>query len=93
MWSLYFFKLFSSENYSDDFEDEEDIDAPLPTKDGETNCKENPISEKTKAPKQVGMHQLYIWQFRNLFHYLSWQHLKSLKYEESFIVLLIAVTF
>lgn len=53
MWSLYFFKLFSSENYSDDFEDEEDIDAPLPTKDGETNCKENPISEKTKAPKQV----------------------------------------
>uniref|UniRef100_A0A9L0SGV0 Centrosomal protein of 162 kDa n=1 Tax=Equus caballus TaxID=9796 RepID=A0A9L0SGV0_HORSE len=40
------------ENYSDDFEDEEDIDAPLPTKDGETNCKENPISEKTKAPKQ-----------------------------------------
>ncbi|XP_044613171.2 centrosomal protein of 162 kDa isoform X4 [Equus asinus] len=41
-----------AENYSDDFEDEEDIDAPLPTKDGETNCKENPISEKTKAPKQ-----------------------------------------
>uniref|UniRef100_A0ABI7X9Z4 Centrosomal protein of 162 kDa n=1 Tax=Felis catus TaxID=9685 RepID=A0ABI7X9Z4_FELCA len=40
-----------AENYSDDFEDEEDIDAPLTTKE-ETNSKENPKSEKIHVPKQ-----------------------------------------
>ncbi|XP_058422671.1 centrosomal protein of 162 kDa [Diceros bicornis minor] len=40
-----------AENYSDDFEDE-DIDAPLTTKDEETNSKENPESEEINAPKQ-----------------------------------------
>lgn len=58
MWSLYFFKLFSSENYSDDFEDE-DIDAPLTTKDEETNSKENFKSEKTNAPKQVYINYIF----------------------------------
>ncbi|XP_012624615.1 centrosomal protein of 162 kDa [Microcebus murinus] len=41
-----------AENYSDDFEDEEDIDAPLTTKDEKTHCKENLKSEKINAPKQ-----------------------------------------
>ncbi|XP_053458576.1 centrosomal protein of 162 kDa isoform X2 [Nycticebus coucang] len=41
-----------AENYSDDFEDEEDVDAPLTTKDEETSCKENPKSEKTPADRQ-----------------------------------------
>lgn len=41
-----------AENYSDDFEDEEDIHAPLTTKDEETNSNENPKSEKINAPKQ-----------------------------------------
>ncbi|XP_040330019.1 centrosomal protein of 162 kDa isoform X4 [Herpailurus yagouaroundi] len=40
-----------AENYSDDFEDEEDIDAPLTTNE-ETNSKENPKSEKIHVPKQ-----------------------------------------
>ncbi|XP_047590023.1 centrosomal protein of 162 kDa isoform X3 [Lutra lutra] len=40
-----------AENYSDDFEDEEDIDAPLATQE-ETNTKENPKSEKLHIPKQ-----------------------------------------
>ncbi|KAM7135985.1 centrosomal protein of 162 kDa isoform 1-T2 [Molossus nigricans] len=39
-------------NYSDDFEDEEDIGAPLTTKDEETNSKESSKSEKINAPKQ-----------------------------------------
>uniref|UniRef100_H0XKJ7 Centrosomal protein of 162 kDa n=1 Tax=Otolemur garnettii TaxID=30611 RepID=H0XKJ7_OTOGA len=41
-----------AENYSDDFEDEEDVDAPLTTKDEETSCKENPQSEKRNTDKQ-----------------------------------------
>ncbi|KAM9666279.1 centrosomal protein of 162 kDa [Trichechus inunguis] len=41
-----------AENYSDDFEDEEDTNAPLTTKDEETHSKENPQSEKTNVPKQ-----------------------------------------
>ncbi|XP_036173217.1 centrosomal protein of 162 kDa isoform X2 [Myotis myotis] len=45
-------KLELAENYSDDFEDEEDIDGPLTTKDEETNSKENSKSEKISAPKQ-----------------------------------------
>ncbi|XP_068407630.1 centrosomal protein of 162 kDa isoform X2 [Eschrichtius robustus] len=40
-----------AENYSDDFEDEEDIDAPLTRKE-ETNSKENSKSEKINVPKQ-----------------------------------------
>ncbi|XP_059797699.1 centrosomal protein of 162 kDa isoform X2 [Balaenoptera ricei] len=40
-----------AENYSDDFEDEEDIDAPLTPKE-ETNSKENSKSEKINVPKQ-----------------------------------------
>uniref|UniRef100_A0A8C7AGR0 Centrosomal protein of 162 kDa n=1 Tax=Neovison vison TaxID=452646 RepID=A0A8C7AGR0_NEOVI len=40
-----------AENYSDDFEGEEDIDAPLATQE-ETNTKENPKSEKLHIPKQ-----------------------------------------
>ncbi|XP_008578336.1 PREDICTED: centrosomal protein of 162 kDa [Galeopterus variegatus] len=40
------------ENYSDDFEDEEDIDAPLITNDVETHSKENLKSEKINVPKQ-----------------------------------------
>ncbi|XP_045862638.1 centrosomal protein of 162 kDa isoform X2 [Meles meles] len=40
-----------AENYSDDFEGEEDIDAPLTTQE-ETNTKENPKSEKQHIPKQ-----------------------------------------
>nr|XP_025717855.1 centrosomal protein of 162 kDa isoform X1 [Callorhinus ursinus] len=40
-----------AENYSDDFEGEEDIDAPLTTQE-ETNTKENPKSEKLHVPKQ-----------------------------------------
>ncbi|XP_072592685.1 centrosomal protein of 162 kDa isoform X10 [Vulpes vulpes] len=39
------------ENYSDDFEGEEDVDAPLTTQE-ETNSKENPQSEKQHVPKQ-----------------------------------------
>uniref|UniRef100_A0A8C2QU72 Centrosomal protein of 162 kDa n=1 Tax=Capra hircus TaxID=9925 RepID=A0A8C2QU72_CAPHI len=42
----------SGENYSDDFEEEEDTDAPLTPK-GETKSKENSQSEKTNVPKQV----------------------------------------
>ena len=53
MWFLYFKKFFFSENYTDDFEDEEDIDAPLTTKDEETNSKENPESQKINESKQV----------------------------------------
>lgn len=49
---VFFKKLFSSENYSDDFEDEEDVDAPLTLK-GETKSKEDSQSEKTNVPKQV----------------------------------------
>ncbi|EPQ10032.1 Protein QN1 like protein [Myotis brandtii] len=45
-------KFELAENYSDDFEDEEDIDGPLTTKDEETNSKENSKSEKINAPKQ-----------------------------------------
>ncbi|XP_069344429.1 centrosomal protein of 162 kDa [Eulemur rufifrons] len=41
-----------AENYSDDFEDEEDVDAPLTTKDKKTHCKENLKSENINAPKQ-----------------------------------------
>lgn len=41
-----------AENYSDDFEDEEDIDGPLTTKGEETNSRENSKSEKINAPKQ-----------------------------------------
>ncbi|XP_066867509.1 centrosomal protein of 162 kDa isoform X1 [Kogia breviceps] len=40
-----------AENYSDDFEDEEDIDAPLTPKE-ETNSKENSKSVKINVPKQ-----------------------------------------
>uniref|UniRef100_A0A8D1D7P1 Centrosomal protein of 162 kDa n=1 Tax=Sus scrofa TaxID=9823 RepID=A0A8D1D7P1_PIG len=40
-----------AENYSDDFEDEEDVDAPLTPKE-ETYSKENPKSEKICVPKQ-----------------------------------------
>uniref|UniRef100_A0A8I3NPN9 Centrosomal protein of 162 kDa n=1 Tax=Canis lupus familiaris TaxID=9615 RepID=A0A8I3NPN9_CANLF len=40
-----------AENYSDDFEGEEDIDAPLTTQE-ETHSKENPQSEKQHVPKQ-----------------------------------------
>ncbi|XP_044931803.1 centrosomal protein of 162 kDa isoform X2 [Mustela putorius furo] len=40
-----------AENYSDDFEGEEDTDAPLATQE-ETNTKENPKSEKLHIPKQ-----------------------------------------
>ncbi|XP_005684776.2 PREDICTED: centrosomal protein of 162 kDa isoform X1 [Capra hircus] len=40
-----------AENYSDDFEEEEDTDAPLTPK-GETKSKENSQSEKTNVPKQ-----------------------------------------
>ncbi|XP_059971144.1 centrosomal protein of 162 kDa isoform X3 [Mesoplodon densirostris] len=40
-----------AENYSDDFEDEEDVDAPLTPKE-ETNSKENSKSEKINVPKQ-----------------------------------------
>ncbi|CAK7310215.1 Centrosomal protein of 162 kDa [Vulpes lagopus] len=40
-----------AENYSDDFEGEEDVDAPLTTQE-ETNSKENPQSEKQHVPKQ-----------------------------------------
>nr|XP_045723142.1 centrosomal protein of 162 kDa isoform X1 [Mirounga angustirostris]XP_054361431.1 centrosomal protein of 162 kDa isoform X1 [Mirounga angustirostris] len=40
-----------AENYSDDFEGEEDIDAPLTTQE-EINTKENPKSEKLYVPKQ-----------------------------------------
>ncbi|KAM8777852.1 centrosomal protein of 162 kDa [Rhynchonycteris naso] len=40
-----------AENYSDDFEDE-NIHAPLTTKDEETNSKENPKSEKINAPRE-----------------------------------------
>lgn len=57
MWSLYFFKWFSSENYSDDFEDE-DIDVPL-TKDEETDYKENSKSEKINAPTQVYINYIF----------------------------------
>ncbi|XP_008061301.1 centrosomal protein of 162 kDa isoform X2 [Carlito syrichta] len=41
-----------TENYSDDFENEEDINAPLPTEDEETHSKENSTSEKINVPKQ-----------------------------------------
>ncbi|XP_066215028.1 centrosomal protein of 162 kDa [Saccopteryx leptura] len=40
-----------AENYSDDFEDE-NIHAPLTTKDEETNSKESPKAEKINAPKE-----------------------------------------
>lgn len=55
---LVFLKLFSSENYSDDFEDEEDIDAPLAPKE-ETNSKENSKSEKINVPKQVCINYMF----------------------------------
>lgn len=54
---LVFLKLFSSENYSDDFEDE-DIDAPLAPKE-ETNSKENSKSEKINVPKQVCINYMF----------------------------------
>ncbi|XP_006870730.1 PREDICTED: centrosomal protein of 162 kDa [Chrysochloris asiatica] len=38
--------------YSDDFEDEEDTNVPLITKDEETYSKEHPTSEKINVPKQ-----------------------------------------
>ncbi|XP_045698490.1 centrosomal protein of 162 kDa [Phyllostomus hastatus] len=41
-----------AENYTDDFEDEEDIDASLTTKDEETNSRENPESQKINESKQ-----------------------------------------
>uniref|UniRef100_G3SZA4 Centrosomal protein of 162 kDa n=1 Tax=Loxodonta africana TaxID=9785 RepID=G3SZA4_LOXAF len=41
-----------AENYSDDFEEEEDTDAPLATKEEESHSKENPQSEKVNVPKQ-----------------------------------------
>ncbi|XP_005377754.1 PREDICTED: centrosomal protein of 162 kDa isoform X2 [Chinchilla lanigera] len=42
------------ENYSDDFEDAEDVDAPLIIKDGgEPHSKENPGSEEVNSPGQV----------------------------------------
>ncbi|KAM5256499.1 centrosomal protein of 162 kDa [Ctenodactylus gundi] len=40
------------ENYSDDFEDAEDVDVPLMTKGEDTHSKENPTSEKINVPKQ-----------------------------------------
>ncbi|XP_016062811.1 PREDICTED: centrosomal protein of 162 kDa isoform X2 [Miniopterus natalensis] len=40
------------ENYSDDFEDVENIDAPLTIKDEETNSKGNLTSEEINTPKQ-----------------------------------------
>ncbi|EPY87906.1 hypothetical protein CB1_000212002 [Camelus ferus] len=43
--------LEANEYYSDDFEDEEDLDAPLAPKE-ETNSKENSKSEKINVPKQ-----------------------------------------
>ncbi|XP_045660467.1 centrosomal protein of 162 kDa isoform X2 [Ursus americanus] len=39
-------------NYSDDFEGEEDTDAPLTKAQEETNTEENPKSEKLHVPKQ-----------------------------------------
>ncbi|KAM6180912.1 centrosomal protein of 162 kDa isoform 2-T2 [Erethizon dorsatum] len=43
------------ENYSDDFEDGEDVDAPLTTKgEEETHSKENTKSEEVNIPKQKG---------------------------------------
>ncbi|XP_012493634.1 PREDICTED: centrosomal protein of 162 kDa [Propithecus coquereli] len=47
------------ENYSDDFEDEEDIDTPLTTKDEKTHCKGNLKSEKINAPKQVYINYIF----------------------------------
>ncbi|KAF6113140.1 centrosomal protein 162 [Phyllostomus discolor] len=41
-----------AENYTDDFEDEEDIDASSTTKDEETNSRENPESQKINESKQ-----------------------------------------
>ncbi|XP_007949716.2 centrosomal protein of 162 kDa [Orycteropus afer afer] len=41
-----------AENYSDDFEDEEDTNTPLITKGEETHSKENPKSEKINVTKQ-----------------------------------------
>lgn len=41
-----------AENYSDDFDDAEDIDAALTTKDEEIHSEENPKSEKIYVPKQ-----------------------------------------
>lgn len=49
---LVFLKIIFSENYTDDFEDE-DIDASLITKDEETNSKEDPESQKINESKQV----------------------------------------
>uniref|UniRef100_A0A8C9AMC7 Centrosomal protein of 162 kDa n=1 Tax=Prolemur simus TaxID=1328070 RepID=A0A8C9AMC7_PROSS len=48
-----------TENYSDDFEDEEDADAPLTTKDKKTHWKENLNSEKINAPKQVYINYIF----------------------------------
>ncbi|XP_047414277.1 centrosomal protein of 162 kDa isoform X2 [Sciurus carolinensis] len=42
----------SPENYTDDFEDAEDIDAPLISKDDETHSKDNLKSEEINVPKQ-----------------------------------------
>ncbi|XP_077875779.1 centrosomal protein of 162 kDa isoform X1 [Ictidomys tridecemlineatus] len=42
----------SPENYTDDFEDAEDIGVPLISKDEETHSKENLKSEKINVPKQ-----------------------------------------
>ncbi|ELW70114.1 Protein QN1 like protein [Tupaia chinensis] len=41
-----------AENYSDDFEDEEDVDVHLTTKDEEIHSKENSKPEKINVPKQ-----------------------------------------
>nr|KAF6504357.1 centrosomal protein 162 [Rousettus aegyptiacus] len=41
-----------AENYSDDFEDDEDTDVPMTSKDKEMNSKENPKAGKINAPKQ-----------------------------------------
>ncbi|KAM5324396.1 centrosomal protein of 162 kDa isoform 1-T1 [Glossophaga mutica] len=41
-----------AENYTDDFEDEEDVDASLTAKDEETNSKEDPESQKINESKQ-----------------------------------------
>lgn len=72
--------MFSSGNYSDDFEGEEDTDAPLTKAQEETNTEENPKSEKLHVPKQVYINYIFDSFETSVITLADCHYMKSSKY-------------
>uniref|UniRef100_A0A452V2K6 Centrosomal protein of 162 kDa n=1 Tax=Ursus maritimus TaxID=29073 RepID=A0A452V2K6_URSMA len=66
--------------HSDDFEGEEDIDAPLTKAQEETNTEENPKSEKLHVPKQVYINYIFDSFETSVITLADCHYMKSSKY-------------